>query len=70
MGDVSAWLSGWTASSPFVAVSNGDGSFRFEDVPRGSYTLHVYGASQPITRAVTVDAPTIEVTFNPARRLP
>jgi len=54
------------SSSPFVAVSNGDGHFRFEDVPRGSYTLHVYGGSQPITRAVTVDGPTIKLRINPA----
>jgi plastocyanin len=54
------------SSSPFVAVSSGDGSFRFDDVPRGSYTLHVYGGSQPITRAVTVDGSTTEVKINPA----
>jgi plastocyanin len=54
------------SSSPFVALSNADGSFRLEDVPRGSYTLHVYGGSQPITRAVAVDGPTIELKINPA----
>jgi plastocyanin len=52
------------SSSPFVAVSNADGSFRFDDVPRGSYTLHVYGGSQPIVISVAVDAATTEVKIN------
>ena len=51
------WTHGWIAvfDQPYYAVTAGDGSFAFDDVPPGTYTLAVWherGAR--VTRQVTV----------------
>ena len=42
--DVHKWMSGWivVAKHPYYAVTGKDGSFRFEDVPAGSYTVEIW----------------------------
>lgn len=42
--DVHRWMSSWiiVASHPYYAVTGKDGTFRFEDVPIGSYTVEIW----------------------------
>lgn len=42
--DIHPWMSSWVivAKHPYYAVTDEAGSFRFEDVPAGTYTLEVW----------------------------
>ncbi|MCH7592377.1 MAG: carboxypeptidase regulatory-like domain-containing protein [Planctomycetes bacterium] len=42
--DVHKWMSGWivVAKHPYYAVTGKDGTFRFEDVPAGNYTVEIW----------------------------
>ena len=42
--DMHPWVRAWlvVAPHPFVAVTDADGQFRFDGVPPGRYTLHVW----------------------------
>jgi plastocyanin len=42
--DVHGWMSGWlvVTDNPYVAVTDGSGSFKLTDVPAGSYTVEVW----------------------------
>jgi len=57
--DVHGWMHGWlvATANPYVAVTDGSGSFKLTDVPAGSYTVEVWheklGKS---TQKVTVKA--------------
>ena len=45
--DLHSWMRGWVvvAEHPFYAVTNEQGDFIFENVPRGKYTLQVWQES-------------------------
>jgi plastocyanin len=55
--DLHSWMRGWVvvAEHPFYAVTNEQGEFTLENVPRGKYTLQVWQESMGIvTQEVVV----------------
>jgi plastocyanin len=52
------------SSSPYVVVADEQGNFALNDVPSGSYVLHIYAGSNPIAKSITVRAPTTEVALD------
>lgn len=63
------WVRGWLAVAPhpFVAVTQADGQFRFDNVPPGKYTLVVWqeklGARKTTVRVEAGVQAGVEVTF-------
>src|SRR5262245_1884849 len=56
--DLHSWMRGWVvvAEHPFYAVTNEQGEFMLENVPRGKYALHVWHESLGIvTQDVVVE---------------
>lgn len=55
------------SSSPYVAVSDADGSFAIDEVPEGTYTIKVYSGKDVVAKDakdVIVKAPTTEVKLD------
>jgi len=46
------------STSPYAGVADEQGSFVFNDVPEGTYTLHIYAGSNPMTKSILVRSPT------------
>jgi plastocyanin len=53
------------SSSPFVTISEADGSFTFWAVPPGAYTLNVWAAGRKMQRDVEVKAGTNQIATIP-----
>jgi plastocyanin len=54
------------SSSPYVVVSDADGTFTLNDVPEGIYTIKVYAGNRKeiIAKEVSVKAPAAEVKLD------
>jgi hypothetical protein len=63
------WVRGWLAAAPhpFLAVTQADGQFRFDNVPPGKYTLVVWqeklGARKTTVRVEAGVQASVEVTY-------
>jgi hypothetical protein len=51
------------ASTPYVMQAQPDGSFQFDDVQAGAYTLTIYAGAQKVERRVEVSGPRTEIGF-------
>jgi plastocyanin len=49
------------SSSPYVVVADEQGNFALNQVPVGTYVLHIYAGSNPVTKSITVRSPTTQV---------
>jgi hypothetical protein len=67
--DLHPWIRGWLAVAPhpFVAVTEADGAFQFDDIPPGRYRLVVWHERLGVTRtSLRIDAGVqtrVELTF-------
>ena len=52
------------SSSPYVAVSDADGTFALSDVPEGIYNIKIYAGKDVISKEVSVKGPTTEVKLD------
>ena len=70
--DLHSWMRGWVvvAEHPFYAVTNDQGEFMLENVPRGKYTLQVWQESLGnVTQELIVgDKPTTTVTVGMGKK--
>jgi len=70
--DLHSWMRGWVvvAEHPFYAVTNDQGEFILENVPRGKYTLQVWQESLGnVTQELIVgDKPTTTVTVGMGKK--
>jgi len=53
----------FASASPFTAVAGGDGSFAFDDVPTGAWTVTVYTGGKRLHQDVDVGAGVTAVTI-------
>jgi plastocyanin len=53
----------FASASPFTAVAGGDGSFAFDDVPTGTWTVTVYTGGKRLHQDVDVGAGVTAVTI-------
>lgn len=53
----------FSASTPYVVAASLDGSFEFDDVSPGSYTVTVFAGPQKVERPVEVTGAKTEVSF-------
>jgi len=53
----------FAASTPYTAIAESDGSFAFEDVPPGPWTVTVYTGGRRLLKELDVKGGTTEVTF-------
>jgi plastocyanin len=53
----------FAASSPFTTVANADGSFSFDDVPAGAWTITAYTDGKRLQKSVDVAAGVTNVTI-------
>jgi len=53
----------FSASTPYVVAAALDGSFQFEDVPPGSYTVTVFAGAQKVEKTVDVSEAKTVVAF-------
>ena len=70
--DLHSWMRGWVvvAEHPFYAVTNDQGEFILENVPRGKYTMQVWQESLGnVTQELIVgDKPTTTVTVGMGKK--
>jgi plastocyanin len=52
----------FASSTPFTTMAAGDGSFAFDDVPTGPWTMTVYASGRRLQKAVEVAAGVVDVT--------
>ena len=52
----------FASASPFTTVAGSDGSFAFEDVPPGAWTVTAYAGGRRLEKAVEVTAGVVDVT--------
>ena len=53
----------FSASTPYVVAASLDGSFEFDDVSPGAYTVTVFAGPQKVERPVDVTGARTEVSF-------
>ena len=54
----------FVTSTPYAVVAADDGTFKFSDVPAGSYKLTVYLGPRRIERVVTIAGTQTQLTVN------
>ncbi len=54
----------FAASSPYVVAAAADGTYEFDDVPPGPYTVTIYAGSQKIEKRVEVSGAKTEVALD------
>lgn len=52
----------FASASPFTTMSASDGSFAFEDVPPGAWTVTAYAGGRRVQKAVDVTAGVVDIT--------